>query len=247
MASSQHLFSTNLLMPTPTCMSLSHHPNSNTKASIPYSHCLSSSVCKDSALTKKTFSCIVTGCLICSQPMDIPHQSLKMHWDTPNRSPASPGPMPSIQLHQLRTEDPSSLCFTIHTTSQSARFFGQTGIFFKTALQLAQPFVTGLWWLFRKIRTCMRFLYTPTSTVLPTPHQTCFPAPLTGALTPPLEVLMVTCPSRELSHVKATTWYMPSPVSLATWSMLVRLPGPLWFVSWNWHPPQPQQACSPAL
>ena len=98
-------------MPTPTCMSLSHHPNSNTKASIPYSHCLSSSVCKDSALTKKTFSCIVTGCLICSQPMDIPHQSLKMHWDTPNRSP---GPMPSIQLHQLRTEDPSSLCFTIH-------------------------------------------------------------------------------------------------------------------------------------
>ena len=140
-----------------------------------------------------------------------------------------------------------TLCFTIHTTSQSARFFGQTGIFFKTALQLAQPFVTGLWWLFRKIRTCMRFLYTPTSTVLPTPHQTCFPAPLTGALTPPLEVLMVTCPSRELSHVKATTWYMPSPVSLATWSMLVRLPGPLWFVSWNWHPPQPQQACSPAL
>ena len=62
MASSLHLFSTNLLMPTPTCMSLSHHPNSNTKASIPYAQ---------SALMK-TFSCNVAGCLSFSRTRGYP-------------------------------------------------------------------------------------------------------------------------------------------------------------------------------
>ena len=83
----------------------------------------------------------------------------------------------------------------------------------------------------------MRFSYTPTSIVRPTPHQAHSPAPLTGvrqaptcALTLPLEVPTVTCQSRGLSHVIATTWYMPSPVSLATSSMLVRLAGPSRFV-----------------
>ena len=45
----------------------------------------------------------------------------------------------------------------------------------------------------------------------------------TCALTPPLEVSMITCTSRGLSGVRATTWYMPSPVNLATSSKLVSL------------------------
>ena len=247
MASSLHLFSTNLLMPTPTCIS-THLITLSQKQAF---HTLSTSVCEDSALRKKTFSCNVAGCLSFSQPMDIPHQSLKMHWRVPNRSP---GPVPLIQLHQLWMKYPSSLCFTIHTTSQSPGFSDQTGIFFKTALQLAWPFVIGLWWLSRKIGTYMIFSYTPTSVVMLIPHQAHYPSPLTGArhvptcmLTPPLEVPMVTCLWRGLSRVRATTWHMPSPVSLATWSMLVRLPGPLRFVSWSWHPPHLQQACNPAL
>ena len=122
----------------------SHHPN--TKASIPYSQLLRLwRLCQ-----KKTFSCNLAGCLSFSQPMVIPHQSLKMHWVVPNRSP---GPVPLIRLLQLQMKDPSSQCFTILTTSQTAGFSGQTGIFLKTTVQLALPFGIGLWWLSRKIRT----------------------------------------------------------------------------------------------
>ena len=82
------------------------------------------------------------------------------------------------------------------------------------------------------------------------------PAPLKGArhaptcmLAPPLEVPMVTCLWRGLSHVRVTTWYIPSPVSLATSSMLVRLPGPSHFFSGasDWHQLQLQQTCIPTL
>ena len=139
-----------------------------------------------------------------------PHQSLKTNWDAQNRSP---GPVPLIWLHRLQTTDPSSLCFSIHTTSQSAGFSGQTGTSFKTALQLARPFVIGLWWFSRKIGTYVRFSYTPTSAVMLPPHQAHSPAPLTGvrhaptcALTPLLKVPMVTCLLRGLSCVRVTTW-----------------------------------------
>ena len=141
-----YMFSTNLLMLIPACIS-THLITWTQKQAF---HTLNSSVCEDSALTKKTFSCKLAGCLSFSQPRDIPHQSLKMHWDVPNRSP---GPVPLIRLLQLKVKNPSSQGFTIHTTSQTAGFSGQTGIFFKTTLQLPLPFVIGLWWLSRKIRT----------------------------------------------------------------------------------------------
>ena len=126
-----------------------------------------------------------------------------MHWVVPNRSP---GPVPLIRLLQLQMKDPSSQCFTILTTSQTAGFSGQTGIFLKTTVQLALPFGIGLWWLSRKIRTYkdwnLREILIHSNL-----HSRANSAPGTvpcstdrcKALTPPLEVPIVTCLSRRLT------------------------------------------------
>ena len=211
-------------------------------------HTLSSSVCGDSALTKKTFSCNGAGCVSFSQPVDIPQVTKSAL----RRAKWSPGPMPPIRLHQLRTKDPSSLCFTIHTTSQSAGFSDQTGIFFKTALQLAPPFCDRPLVDLKKDRNLREILVhsnlrsqaNSTSGTVPCSTDRCKACPHLCADTSirgPNGHMSI----KKTSRVRATTWYTPSPVSLATSSMWVQVPPGSFFGASGWHPPQAQQPCSP--
>ena len=136
MASSQHQCSTSPLMLTHTCIStplITPTP----KPAFPTP---SSSAYVDSALTMKTFSHSPTRWLSFSQPGTTPTWLLTRHSSVSSRYL---GLLPSVRFHHPTTTDQWSLCASIPTTFRFVGSFVQTGIYWRTALQLDVHFATG--------------------------------------------------------------------------------------------------------